>query len=136
MPEPLNIAVFIAGIITAAIKTTTVLSNLHGAPEHIAYLAVEIYNVQLVFKTLQRLIDKPQSLPRRRAAMIQLEDVPVVLTETVLMFSELKTIVTPLAVRRRSPLRMLTWTWQRSTTISFRDTKRPLRWFLQSLHGQ
>jgi hypothetical protein len=116
MADPLSIAASITGIIVAAVKITTVLSDLHDAPDHIADLSAEVNNIRIVFKAFQRLLDKPDSLPSRRAAMIQLEDVVVIVTEIVLVFSELETIVTPLTTRQRSPLRALTWVWQRSTT--------------------
>lgn len=117
MADPLSIAASITGIITAAVKITTVLSDLHDAPDHIADLSTEVNNIRIVFKAFQNLLNKPDSLPSRRAAMVQLEDVVVIVTEIVLVFSELQTIVTPLSnMRIRSPLRALTWAWQRSTT--------------------
>lgn len=116
MADPLSIAASITGIVMAAVKITTVLSDLHDAPDHIADLSAEVNNIRIVFKAFQRLLDQPNSLPSRRAAMIQLEDVVVIVTEVVLVFSELQTIVTPLSTRQRSPLRALTWVWQRSTT--------------------
>lgn len=117
MADPLSITASIAGIITAAVKITVVLSDLSDAPNHITDLSAEINNIRLVFRALQRLLDRPRSLSSQRATLIQLEDILVILTQTVLVFSELETIVTPLTARRRLPWRKLSWSWQKSPTM-------------------
>jgi hypothetical protein len=117
MSESLSIEASVAGIITATVRTATILNNLHDAPDHIADLSAETSHVQLVLRTLQRLIEKLQDLPSQRAAMVQLEDVVVVLTETVLVFSQLEATITSLAARQRSSTQKLTWVWERSTTV-------------------
>ncbi|KAF2999221.1 hypothetical protein E8E13_001447 [Curvularia kusanoi] len=116
MADPLGIVVSIAGIINAAVKVTAVLGDLVDAPAYVHDLCNEISNIRIIFKALQDLIGRPQSLPSQRAAMISLEDVVDILTETVLVFLNLEAIIEPLAAQR-SALRMISWVRHRSTLV-------------------
>jgi len=117
MADPLSIAASIIGIIGASAKLASIIGGLIDAPVHITDLAVEIKNTQLVFKALQRFLDRSRHLPPQRAALVQLQDIVVILTETVLVFTELESIVTSLAARQRTPWRRIGWARQRSGAV-------------------
>jgi hypothetical protein len=96
--DPLSIAASITGILTAAAQVVSILSQIRDAPAAISSIVTEIQHIEIVFRALQRLIDRAALVTRQRAAMIPLEDVTVILTQTVLVFSELETVVNPLSL--------------------------------------
>lgn len=123
--EPLSITASIVGILTAAGRVASILSQVKDAPRWIADLLAEVKHIQLVFKALQRFLEKASRLTPQRAALIQLDDVVVILTQTVLVFSELKTLVRLLAAHEQSNngvvmlpgWRRVTWAWHQPTAL-------------------
>lgn len=91
--DPLSITASIAGIVTAAREVCKVLGKIQDAPRSMGAISTEIEHIGLVFRALQSLIDSNTTLNLGRAALIQLEDVSVILTQTVLVFSELQALI-------------------------------------------
>jgi len=115
--DPLSVTASIVGILAAAGKLSellrSIISTAKDAPQVVAALVCEINEVQAALSSLQTLLTDLSSAPPRRAALIQLDQLIVTLTESVLTFSELETIITPLAVSKgqKFPLRTrLKWT--------------------------
>jgi hypothetical protein len=115
--DPLSVTASIVGILAAAGKISEllhiVLSSAKEAPKIVTALVSEIEDVRSAFSSLQDLLANLSSAPPRRTALIQVDRLIVTLTETVLTFSELETIVIPLAVPKgqKFPLRTrLKWT--------------------------
>ncbi|ORY08220.1 hypothetical protein BCR34DRAFT_570096 [Clohesyomyces aquaticus] len=115
--DPLSVTASIVGILAAAGKIAeslrVVISTAKEAPWVITALLAEVNDVHAVVSSLQTLLSDLQSAPPRRAALIQLDRLIATLTDTVLTFSELEAIVTPLAVTKgqKFPLRTrLKWT--------------------------
>lgn len=100
--DPLSVAASIVGILAAASKIYellhTVVSSAKEAPHVVTALMVEVDHVRLAFESLQGLLLDLSSAPPRRTAMVQVDRLIVTLTETVLTFSELETVVAPLVV--------------------------------------
>lgn len=108
--DPLSITTSILGILTAAVQVTAVLGKIKDAPKSIEDILIETEHIKLVFRALQTFIDRAYTVPRERAALIQLDDVVAILTRTVIVFSELEPIITKISSQKRpSSLRLLTW---------------------------
>ena len=95
--DPLSIAASVTGVLTAAAQVCTLLGKIRDAPKSVVAILTEIEHIQIVFRALQRFIDHTRAVSRQRAALVQLEDVTVILTQTVLVFSELETLLIPLS---------------------------------------
>jgi hypothetical protein len=109
--DPLSVTASIAGIITAAAQVSTILGQIKDAPKLVSAVLTEVDHIKLVFRALQNFLDRASRVTAERAALIQLEDVVVILTQTVLVFSELEALITPLSNRTAtSYLSRLTWT--------------------------
>ncbi|KAE9364169.1 hypothetical protein N431DRAFT_519382 [Stipitochalara longipes BDJ] len=108
--EPLNITSSIAGIITAASQVSDLLGQIKDAPKSITAVAAELDHIQLIFRALQKFLDSNTRVSGERATLIQLEDVVVILTQTVLVFSELESLISPIANGNKTTyLVRLTW---------------------------
>jgi len=109
--DPLSVTASITGIITAAAQVSTLLGQIKDAPTLVEAVLTEVDHIKLVFRALQNFLNRASGVTEGRAALIQLEDVVVILTQTVLVFSELETLITPLSnPNKTSFLSRLTWT--------------------------
>jgi hypothetical protein len=107
----LNVISSITGIITVAAQVSNLLGQIKDAPTLVSAVVTEVDHIQLIFRSLQTFLDRATKVPGGRAALIQLDDVVVILTQTVLVFSELETLVSPLSKQvKTSYLARLTWT--------------------------
>src|SRR5437764_14133903 len=115
--DPLSIIASVAGIVTAAGNVASSLSQVKDAPVSIRTLQTEVDHTKLIFTALRKFLAKTSKLPPQRAALVQLEDVVVILTQTVLVFSELESVVQPLAAWRTGDLgftRRLNWAFKQT----------------------
>ncbi len=75
----------------------------------------------MILSGLQTFIARSACLDTQRASLIQLEDVVAILTQTVLVFSELEPIVKSLSSARERggvlELRDRAWAWQQSGAL-------------------
>jgi hypothetical protein len=110
--DPLSIIASITGILTAAANVSSILGQVKDAPESISDVLTEVNHIKIVITALQTFLDRTRRFAPQRAALIQLDDVVVILTQTVLVFSELQTLVQPLSARKLSRWQRLNWTWQ------------------------
>jgi hypothetical protein len=109
--DPLNVISSITGIITVAAQVSNLLGQIKNAPTLVSAVMTEVDHIQLIFRSLQTFLDRATKVPGGRAALIQRDDVVVILTQTVLVFSELETLVSPLSQQvKTSYLARLTWT--------------------------
>lgn len=113
--DPLSIIASVTAILTAAAKVASVLGAIKEAPDSISKLLIEVTYIKIVFSTLQKFLNRTLQFSPQRAAFIQLDDIVVILTQTVLVFSELETFVGPLLANCRvSRWQRITWTWEQS----------------------
>jgi hypothetical protein len=91
--DPLSVTASIVGILAAAAKIAESLqgmvSTAKNAPRVLVALDCEIREFQTALSSLQTLLADLSSIPTHRAALIQVEQLVVTLTEAVLTFSEL-----------------------------------------------
>jgi hypothetical protein len=115
--DPLSVTAGIIGILAAAGKVGELLhgtiSTVKDAPRVLVALACEVQEVQAALSSLQSLLANLSSAPPHRAALIQLDQLIVTLTEAVLTFSELETTIAPFSVAQGAKLPLksrLKWT--------------------------
>jgi len=109
--DPLNVTSAITGIIAAATQVSNLLRQIKDAPESITAVLTEMEYIKIIFLSLRRFLERATQLPGERAALIQLEDVVVVVTQTVLVFSELEALLSPISKgKKTSYMVRLTWT--------------------------
>jgi cell division control protein 24 len=115
MADPLSVAASIAGLLSAAGSVAKVLGPYVAAardtPKIAAEVSGEVHAATIILSALQKLAGNLSSVPTRRAALVRVDQVVTVLTNGVLIFSELEASVgslslaepsvTPLALRFR-----------------------------------
>ncbi len=119
--DPLSIIASVAGVVTAAAGVVNVLTRITDTPGSVATLLTEVNHVRIICASLQSFLDRTLRIDPARAALIQLENVVVVLTQTVIVFSQLETIVAPLAARGGPSWRRLSWAWQETAAMRLVD---------------
>ena len=93
--DPLSVTASITTIITAAAQVSSLLSQVHGAPASLTAILTELEHIEIVFRALKNFIDRARVLNRQRAALLQIEHVTAILTQTVLVFGDLQTLMAP-----------------------------------------
>lgn len=92
--DPLSVTASISGITTAAAHVSIILEQIKDAPI-VSAILTEVDDIKRVFCALQNFLDgaSASGVPGGHAALIQLEDFVVILTRTVLVFSELEVMI-------------------------------------------
>lgn len=95
--DPLSVAASIAGILSAAAQIGKALGPYASAaketPQITAHVQSEVLAASIILSSLQHLTQNLASVPARNASYIGVEQVVAVLTDGVLLFSELETAV-------------------------------------------
>ena len=89
--EPLGIVASISAILTAAAKVSSLVMQIQDA------ILTEVDHIKIVFTAFQRFVDRNIRVSGVRAALTQVDDIIVILTQSVPVFSELQTLVAPLS---------------------------------------
>jgi hypothetical protein len=110
--DPLSIAASVTGILTASGKILSVISQVYEAPEYIKAIGIEVHHIRIIVAALRRFLDRTRQLLPHRAALIQIDDVVAILTQTVLTFSELEAVVR--SASSHGALLRLSWPWQQA----------------------
>lgn len=95
--DPLSITASVAGLYVAAVQVSSLLqifiTNVQEAPESARRILTEAENTAVVLEQLQKYVLGAQVAPTSQASFISLEQIVVVLTDCVLIFSELERIL-------------------------------------------
>lgn len=98
--DPLSVAASIAGLLSAAGAVTKALAPYVAAARETPKVAVQVHSemqsITIILSALQSLARNLGSVPVQRAALIQVDHVVAVLTDGVLIFSDLEVLVTSL----------------------------------------
>lgn len=97
---PLTIAAAINETLTVAVQVSRLLWQIRDSPQSVAAVLCEMDHIGIVFRALQSFVDRAKTVTRDRAALIQIEACIAILTQTVVVFSELETLLTPLMESR------------------------------------
>jgi hypothetical protein len=100
MAEVIGVAASIVGIIAAAGKVAEILNKVipiltHLQPNAIA-LSSETTSIKIILTALQQLVADPDVIPRKRKDLVQLDQLITILTDGVLLFSQLEALVSAL----------------------------------------
>lgn len=115
--DPLSVTASVVAILQAASSVISILSDFKEASPGINAVITEVKHVRLVVSALQSYVDRSRQLRSGRAALVQVDDVVAVLTQTVLVFSELEATFFVSRKSKNSNLfsrlgKQLAWTWQ------------------------
>ena len=112
--DPLSIAASIPAILTAATQVSSILMQLDSTPASVAALLTEMQHIRTVFRALQSSMDRARAVTGHRAALLGVENLTVILTRTVLLFSELQISIAPLSAngQRSGIKRRFDWSRQ------------------------
>ncbi|KAH7254364.1 Pleckstrin homology domain-containing protein [Fusarium redolens] len=151
MSDPLSVAASIAGLISITVEAVKFLSPYVSAtketPQVAAHVYSEVQSTQVILMGLQSLTKNLGSVKIQHAALIGVNQVVAILTDGVLLYSELHKELGSLRAKDgvgKVPLRgRLQWVWKESTFItllnrlqSFRSSMTLVLIILQSDSGQ
>ena len=91
--EPLSVAASIVGLLGAAAKICSLVKTVNGAFSPMQDVFSEVSDIRMSLGQLQILFFGPEAKHRSRASLLMVEDVIVVLTRTVMTFSELEKVI-------------------------------------------
>ncbi|KAF4958788.1 hypothetical protein FGADI_2132 [Fusarium gaditjirri] len=126
MSDPLSVAASIAGLISITVEAVKFLSPYVSAaketPQVAAHVYAEVQSTQFILMGLQSLTKNLGSVKVQHAELIGVNQVVAVLTDGVLLYSELHKELQSLRAKdgaEKVPLRRrLQWVWKESTFVS------------------
>ncbi|KAM0079632.1 hypothetical protein ACKRZS_008243 [Fusarium odoratissimum] len=151
MSDPLSVAASIAGLISITVEAVKFLSPYVSAaketPQVAAHVYSEVQSTQVILMGLQSLTKNLGSVRVQHAALIGVNQVVAVLTDGVLLYSELHKELQSLRAKdgaEKVPLRgRLQWVWKESTFVtllnrlqSFKSSMTLVLMILQSDSGE
>ncbi|KAG4253113.1 hypothetical protein FPRO03_07073 [Fusarium proliferatum] len=151
MSDPLSVAASIAGLISITVEAVKFLSPYVSAaketPQVAAHVYSEVQSTQIILMGLQSLTKDLGSVNVQHAALIGVNQVVAVLTDGVLLYSELHKELQSLWAKdgvEKVPLRgRLQWVWKESTFVTllnrlqtFKSSMTLVLMILQSDSGQ
>ncbi|KAF5563533.1 Rho guanine nucleotide exchange factor scd1 [Fusarium napiforme] len=151
MSDPLSVAASIAGLISITVEAVKFLSPYVSAsketPQVAAHVYSEVQSTQVILMGLQRLTKNLGSVKIQHAALIGVNEVVAILTDGVLLYSELHKELQSLWTKdgvEKVPLRgRLQWVWKESAFVtllnrlqSFKSSMTLVLMILQSDSGQ
>ncbi|KAL9584724.1 MAG: hypothetical protein Q9212_001937 [Teloschistes hypoglaucus] len=99
--DPLSISAAVAGLLTAAVSVVGLSQKVTGISHLAKSVTLEVQSVTACIRSLQRFTDGTTTAPRSRTALIMIDEVRVVLTECVIVFSELKKVLDQLELGQK-----------------------------------
>ncbi|KAI8412427.1 hypothetical protein FOFC_05684 [Fusarium oxysporum] len=151
MSDPLSVAASIAGLISITVEAVKFLSPYVSAaketPQVAAHVYSEVQSTQVILMGLQSLTKNFGSVKFQHAALIGVNQVVAILTDGVLLYSELHKELQSLRAKdgaEKVPLRgRLQWVWKESTFVtllnrlqSFKSSMTLVLMILQSDSGE
>jgi hypothetical protein len=120
--DPLSIVASVAGLLMAAGTLTSTLSTIRSTVSNarlsIDQIASEVNDVRTSLSAVQKFLLGLSSAPRRRVALIQLDQLLATLTDAVLTFSELEDLVSPFATGSDlSITERVKWAWKEEKVL-------------------
>ncbi|KAH7350277.1 hypothetical protein BKA66DRAFT_476671 [Pyrenochaeta sp. MPI-SDFR-AT-0127] len=111
----LEVAAAIVGILAAAGKVAETLGPvvlaLRQTTKSVGAVLSEVNNAKIILVALQAFLDDLNAAPRRRRQLIQIDQLITALTDGVLLFSELESLVTRLDNPDFALPKRLQWVW-------------------------
>ena len=101
---PLSISACIAGIQTASAHITGLIDRILAPSETLEAIKWEVLSLGIILKGLQRFVERTSEVLEGRTVLIGLEDVVALMSQLVLVYSDLKFISTSWSGPSRAPL--------------------------------
>jgi hypothetical protein len=102
--DPLSVTAAVMGILTAAPKIAhlfvSIISVTKEAPQVLQDALMEVKHVEIAVRSLQRYLHFLESINPNRAALIQLDELTVTLTDTILTFYDLEKLLASLTATK------------------------------------
>lgn len=121
MPEPLSIAVAVAGLIKAACSVTITLTALttgiQKAPKAVRDLLNETKAVTRILRQLESYLNSAIGVSRSGSSLISLEEVVTVITDCVCALSELESVLSRVKTEKPGAIDRLKWVWHADAVI-------------------
>ncbi|KAI3587306.1 hypothetical protein IWW34DRAFT_712031 [Fusarium oxysporum f. sp. albedinis] len=151
MSDPLSVAASVAGLISITVEAVKFLSPYVSAaketPQVAAHVYSEVQSTQVILMGLQNLTKSLGSVKVQHAVLIGVDQIVAILTDGVLLYSELHKELQSLRAKdgmEKVPLRgRLQWVWKENTFItllsrlqSFKSSMALVLMILQSDSGQ
>ena len=113
--DPLSVAASIVGIVSAAAKVTSILNNFvqsaKAAPKLAQSVLAEVIDVSACLSQVQSFLLGVEEIPRSRQSLVMVEEIVVVLSNCVVIFSELEELLDLMKPHRPIEAgRLLQWT--------------------------
>ena len=109
--DPLSVAASVVGLLTASAKVCTLLEHLSSVqecPATIQDARTEVKHAELALQSLQRYLQRLDLVDPQRAALIQIDELRVVLSDAMLAFSEFESLLQLLGSMARMRV-SITW---------------------------
>ena len=108
--DPVSVSTAIIGLISAASSLTNLLQTLKNGPKSSQAILLEVNTINTCLSALQRFLSGSIIAARSRTSLIKVEEIQVVLTECVTIFSELKETLDKLGKhRQKSTIDRIKW---------------------------
>lgn len=95
--DPLSVAALIAGLLSATVSISKILSPYVAAAREVTTIAVhvhaEVQAASIILGALQSLTQNLASIPTQRTALVQLDQLITIFTNGVLILSDLETLI-------------------------------------------
>jgi hypothetical protein len=120
--DPLSILASVVGLLTAAGTVSSILNTIilkiNDAPRLMGQVLSEVNDVEISLSAIHKFLLGMASAPKQRIALIQLNHLIAILTESVFTFSELEALVTPFAARSQILIMVrVKWAWKEDTVL-------------------
>jgi signal transduction histidine kinase len=120
--DPLSILASVTGLLMAAGTVASTLSRIRSsvsnARQSIDQVVSEVDDLRTSLSAMSMFLIGLDSVPRRRVALIQVDQLVATLTEAVLTFSELEALVSPFATKSDiSMTERMKWAWKEDKVL-------------------
>ncbi|KAL8685797.1 MAG: hypothetical protein Q9218_007538 [Villophora microphyllina] len=99
--DPLSISAAVVGLLTAGASVIGLVQNIMDLPKLEQGVVTEVRSITICLRSLQKFIDGTVTAPRSRTALIMIDEVRVVLTECVTLFSDLRKVLDELGLDQK-----------------------------------
>lgn len=93
MSDPLSVTTSILGLIEATAKVSSLIRTMNGASSLLQDVLSEVSDIRVSLGLLQSLVFRSEANIRSRASLLMIEHIIVVLTKSVMTFSELEKVI-------------------------------------------
>lgn len=91
--DPLSVSASVVALLAAGSQVVSLINNFRDAPRNLKDIQIEVESLNIIIAGLQRFVEKTASINPNRAALIPVQDVITIVTQTVLVYGELEGVI-------------------------------------------